>query len=36
MLDPDLAEYLSEYRLQAGVAEPVSHYEGKLININLY
>lgn len=27
MLDPDLDEYLSEYRLQAP-AEPVSHYEG--------
>lgn len=28
MLDPDLDEYLSEYRLQAP-AEPISHYEGK-------
>lgn len=28
MLDPDLDEYLTEYRLQAP-AEPISHYEGK-------
>lgn len=28
MLDPDLDEYLTEYRLQIPV-EPVSHYEGK-------
>lgn len=27
MLDPDLDEYLTEYRLQAP-AEPISHYEG--------
>lgn len=31
MLDPDLDEYLTEYRLQAPV-EPVSHYEGKTYN----
>lgn len=29
MLDPDLDEYLTEYRLQAPI-EPVSHYEGKI------
>lgn len=29
MLDPDLDEYLNEYRLQIPV-EPVSHYEGEL------
>lgn len=28
MLDPDLDEYLTEYRLQAPT-EPISHYEGK-------
>lgn len=28
MLDPDLDEYLTEYRLQAP-AEPISHYEGR-------
>lgn len=27
MLDPDLDEYLTEYRLQAP-AEPIDHYEG--------
>lgn len=29
MLDPDLDEYLTEYRLQAP-AEPISHYEGTI------
>lgn len=29
MLDPDLDEYLTEYRLQAPT-EPISHYEGEL------
>lgn len=28
MLDPDLDEYLTEYRLQSPT-EPISHYEGK-------
>lgn len=28
MHDPDLDEYLTEYRLQTPV-EPISHYEGK-------
>lgn len=28
MLDPDLDEYLTEYRLQAPT-EPISHYEGE-------
>lgn len=29
MLDHDLDDYLSEYRLQTP-AEPITHYEGKL------
>lgn len=32
MLDPDLDEYLTEYRLQAP-NEPISHYEGKILQI---
>lgn len=30
MLDPDLDEYLNEYRLQPS-SEPVSHYEGEFL-----
>lgn len=30
MLDPDLDEYLKEYRLQTP-AEPISQYEGMLV-----
>lgn len=33
MLDPDLDEYLTEYRLQAP-AEPISHYEGNSLKVN--
>ena len=29
MHDPDLDEYLTEYRLQTPVCEPINHYEGK-------
>lgn len=36
MLDPDLDEYLTEYRLQAP-AEPIGHYEGNLfVSINFF
>ena len=32
MLDTDLDDYLSEYRLQAP-AEPITHYEGTYISL---
>lgn len=35
MLDPDLDEYLTEYRLQAP-AEPISHYEGMIYEMCLH
>lgn len=34
MLDPDLVEYLTEYRLQAPT-EPVSQYEGECNHVLL-